>query len=279
VRLAVLDGMGGHGHGRQAAEAVAAGLLRIPACTRWTNWAHLDQLHHNCKPTSAARTTTTASAAPAPRSRCWKSRPASRRCCTTPATRACTKSPQGAQPLTIDHVPATAFAMHGLLGEHEWWQQVHGEHRAQISQAYILGNAFANPQVLEDGLLPLDAPTCRRSCSTWPTAALTVRADATYLLATDGFWSCARPQPWIARWPSLLAEPAAPARSTRCSATTPQPAAAAPHRQPERHRVRAAILTKQHYPPHQSRRIFDTCTDAHKNGLQSLPNRAENRIN
>jgi hypothetical protein len=47
--------------------------------------------------------------------------------------------------------------MHGLLGEHEWWQQVHGEHRAQISQAYILGNAFANPQVLEDGLLPLDA--------------------------------------------------------------------------------------------------------------------------
>ena len=54
--------------------------------------------------------------------------------------------------------------MHGLLGEDEWWQQVHGEHRAQISQAYLLGNAFANPQILDNGLLPLRRhPTCRRS--------------------------------------------------------------------------------------------------------------------
>ena len=32
ARLAVLDGMGGHGQGRQAAEAVVAGLLAMPAC-------------------------------------------------------------------------------------------------------------------------------------------------------------------------------------------------------------------------------------------------------
>jgi hypothetical protein len=31
-----------------------------------------------------------------------------------------------------------------------------------------------------------------------------IRADATYLLATDGFWSCGRPLPWTARWPALM---------------------------------------------------------------------------
>ena len=35
------------------------------------------------------------------------------------------------------------------------------------------------------------------------------RWRAKYLLATDGFWSCAHPQPWIARWPALMAQPAA----------------------------------------------------------------------
>jgi serine/threonine protein phosphatase PrpC len=34
-----------------------------------------------------------------------------------------------------------------------------------------------------------------------------VRSDATYLLATDGFWACRRPQDWIAQWPQLLGHP------------------------------------------------------------------------
>ena len=46
VRLAVMDGMGGHGHGREAAELVAAGLLAIPACTDLADLSHhLDVLH------------------------------------------------------------------------------------------------------------------------------------------------------------------------------------------------------------------------------------------
>ena len=46
VRLAVMDGMGGHGHGREAAEAVADGLLRVPACgTVEQLGEHLDRLH------------------------------------------------------------------------------------------------------------------------------------------------------------------------------------------------------------------------------------------
>lgn len=212
VRLAVLDGMGGHGHGRQAAEAVATGLLRIPACaTQEELNAQLDQLHHQLQ----ARF----------------SRPDDRDTFRRPGTtltlleippgrppmlfhagdsRLYQITEQAAQPLTVDHVPATAFAMHGMLGEDEWWQQVHGEHRAQISQAYILGNAFANPQILDDGLLPLDRanlPPFLHHLADRRT--VTPQAGATYLLATDGFWSCARPQPWIGRWPSLLAQPSA----------------------------------------------------------------------
>ncbi|NYE60527.1 serine/threonine protein phosphatase PrpC [Duganella sp. 1224] len=212
VRLAVLDGMGGHGHGRQAAEAVATGLLRIPACATLEELgARLDQLHrtlqaHFSHPEDRdtfRRPGTTLTLLEIPPGR-------------EPMlfhagdSRLYEITPQGARPLTVDHVPATAFAMHGLLGEDEWWQQVHGEHRAQISQAYILGNAFANPQLLDDGLLPLDAsnlpPFLRQLADR---RAVTVRPDATYLLATDGFWSCARPQPWIARWPTLMAQAAA----------------------------------------------------------------------
>src|SRR5438128_1152767 len=55
-------------------------------------------------------------------------------------------------PLSVDHVPATAFAMGGLLGRDEWWQQVHGEHRPQLSQAFILGNAFSDTMQLNDPL-------------------------------------------------------------------------------------------------------------------------------
>lgn len=214
VRLAVLDGMGGHGYGRQAAEAVAAGLLAIPACaTQEQLNARLDQLHHQLQARfrrpddhdSFRRPGTTLTLLEIPPGQAPMLYHAG-------DSRLYEITAQGAQALTIDHVPATAFAMHGLLGEDEWWQQVHGEHRPQISQAYILGNAFANPQVLEDGLLPLDAsnlpPFLRHLADR---RVLSVRPDAAYLLATDGFWSCPRPQPWIARWPSLLSGAAAPA--------------------------------------------------------------------
>ncbi|WP_229260564.1 PP2C family protein-serine/threonine phosphatase [Duganella alba] len=210
VRLAVLDGMGGHGHGRQAAEAVATGLLRIPACaTQEELSARLDQLHRDLQARFARpddhdtfrRPGTTLTLLEIPPGREPMLYHAG-------DSRLYEITQQTVKPLTADHVPATAFAMHGLLDEQEWWQQVHGEHRAQISQAYILGNAFTNPQVLDDGLLPLDAtnlpPFLRHLADR---RAVAVRADATYLLATDGFWSCARPQPWIERWPELLAQP------------------------------------------------------------------------
>lgn len=210
VRVAVMDGMGGHGHGREAAEAVADGLLRVPACATLDELnARLDRLHGELQARfrqsgdshSFRRPGTTLTLLEIPPGQAPMLYHAG-------DSRLYEITAQAVRPLTVDHVPATCFAMHGLLGEQEWWQQVHGEHRSQISQAYILGNAFANPQMLEDGLLPLDRRNLPPFLHHLPDRrALTVRADATYLLATDGFWSCGRPLAWTARWPALMARP------------------------------------------------------------------------
>lgn len=205
ARLAVLDGMGGHGHGREAAEAVAAGLLAIPPCDSVAELSRrLDTLHAELQrqfaqmngPGPRPGTTLTMLELPengAPLlyhvgdSRLYE------------ITRA------RVAPLTVDHVPATSFAMSGLLGEQEWWQQVHGEHRPQVSQAFLLGNAFADPAQLHDPLFEL-TPSNLPSwlCALPDRRPVELRPDASYLLATDGLWSCSDPYGWVGQWPQLL---------------------------------------------------------------------------
>lgn len=206
ARVAVLDGMGGHGQGREAAEAVVAGLLAIPACATLGELAsHLDALHTSLQhhfaadggPSKRPGTTLTM----------LELRPE------LPAllyhvgdSRLYELADGVAKVLTVDHVPATAFAMAGLLDEREWWQQVHGEHRSQISQAFILGNAFADPTQLSDplcALSPLNLPPYLYHLP--DRRAIELRRGAIYLLATDGFWSCRDPADWIGRWPDLMA--------------------------------------------------------------------------
>lgn len=209
VRLAVLDGMGGHGNGRQAAEAVATALLDVPACRTLDELSsRLDALHATLQTRFRQRgdadtfrrpgtTLTLLEIAPGQAPLLYH----------VGDSRLYEVTADMAVPLTIDHVPATGYAMHGLLGAHEWWQQVHTEHRAQIAQAFILGNAFANPQVLDDGLHALDPATLPPFLH--PLAdrrALALRPGALYLLATDGLWACRQPQPWLASWPRLLAQ-------------------------------------------------------------------------
>jgi serine/threonine protein phosphatase PrpC len=205
ARLAVLDGMGGHGHGREAAEAVAAGLLAMPPCdTPAELTRHLDALHAELQRHFAAL----AGAGPRPGTTLTLLE--------LPAggepllyhvgdSRLYEITRERATPLSVDHVPATAFAMAGLLGEPEWWQQVHGEHRPQVSQAFILGNAFANPAQLNDPLFeltPLNLPSWL--CALPDRRPVRLRAGATYLLATDGLWSCSDPYGWVGQWPQLL---------------------------------------------------------------------------
>ncbi|SFD11348.1 PP2C family protein-serine/threonine phosphatase [Massilia yuzhufengensis] len=203
-RVAVLDGMGGHGHGREAAEAVAAGLLTVPACRSAAELArHLDVLHAELQRHFAGQTGT---------------RPGTTlTMLELPAggapllyhvgdSRLYEVGPAGAMPLTVDHVPATAAALAGRIDQRGWWRQVHGEHAPQIAQAFILGNAFSNPAHLSDPLFeltPVNLPSWL--CHLPDRRVLALREDAVYVLATDGFWSCAAPDAFVGGWPELLA--------------------------------------------------------------------------
>ncbi|MCS0609611.1 protein phosphatase [Massilia solisilvae] len=205
ARVAVLDGMGGHVHGREAAEAVATGLLAVPPCSTVTELSrHLDALHTRLQhhfarvahsPLRPGTTLTLLELPPHGPALLYH----------VGDSRLYEIAGDHASVLTIDHVPATAVAMAGLLDERAWWQQVHGEHRPVIAQAFILGNSFDNPAVLADPLHELAA----RELPPWlaplhDRRAIALRPGAAYLLATDGFWSCAGANHWVARWPALL---------------------------------------------------------------------------
>lgn len=206
ARVAVLDGMGGHGWGRQAAEAVVAGLLALPPCDSLDALSSaLDTLHGRLQ--LAFSESTTPDRRPGTTLTLLEFPPAG------PAllyhvgdSRLYEIRAGKAVPLTIDHVPATVLAMEGMFDEFGWWEQVHGEHRPQISQAFILGNTFEDPSGLADGLHALSAENLPAFLAHMPDRrALTLEPGITYLLASDGFWSCADPHSWVERWPALLA--------------------------------------------------------------------------
>lgn len=207
VRAAVLDGMGGHGHGREAAEATVQGLLAIPACHDTASLSlHLDQLHTRLQerfaedaPTETRPPGTTLTLLEIPPGQ-------------APLlyhvgdSRLYELSDGAASILTVDHVPATAYAMRGALDETHWRASVHGEHHPQISQAFILGNALGASLQLLKPLQALDAgnlpPFLARLADR---RVVQVRPDACYLLASDGFWACEQPLAQAARWPALCA--------------------------------------------------------------------------
>ena len=207
-RLAVLDGMGGHCHGREATENTVEGLLDVPAATELGQLSpSLEALHRRLHRQFQAQG--------------WQSG------CTlllleippcSPAllfhvgdSRLYAVSAHQTRCLTVDHVPATHLAMLGLVDSIQWWQQVHGQANSQISQAFVLGSTLGicKPQAeaitealfeLHEGNLPLFLRGLgdRR--------ALSLDPGWVYLLASDGLWHLTDPQAFIRRWPSLLGD-------------------------------------------------------------------------
>lgn len=212
VRLAVLDGLGGHSHGREAAEQSVMGLLDIPAQTTGEGLAQaLEALHQKLHRQMHRRgeepgcTLTLLEIPP----------------CGTALlfhlgdSRLYAVGRERAECLTVDHVPMTKLAMQGYLGEAEWFERVHAQSGYQISQAFVLGNTFSDPSFyadaldpglfeLHDGNLPdfLKGYGDRRP--------LALQADRVYLLASDGLWHLAEPLAFVERWPEILLRPEQP---------------------------------------------------------------------
>ncbi len=209
LRLAVLDGMGGHVNGRAAAEKTVQGVLRIPPATTLAELSPpLERLHDELhaqmhRPGEYPGCTLTLLEIPAQ----------------GPAllfhvgdSRLYEIDARQVRFLTVDHVPATRFAMLARMPEQDWVQHVHNESRPIISQAFVLGNSLGGDTLFEDelrddlfelhdGNLPafLHGLGDRRE--------LTLEPGRVYLLGSDGLWHLPGPQRFVARWPRILGRP------------------------------------------------------------------------
>lgn len=208
-RVAVMDGMGGHSHGREAAQRTVEGLLDVPAATDLRTLSRtLDDLHgvlYREFQSAGLETGCTLILLEIP--------------VNGPAllfhvgdSRVYAIDRDHVECLTVDHVPATHFALLGLVDNTQWLHQVHIRPNSQICQAFILGSTLGVPTVqadaidaelfeLHDGNLPLFLRGLgdRRPLSLEP--------GRVYLLASDGLWHLFNPQAFIRRWPSLLSRP------------------------------------------------------------------------
>ena len=211
-RLAVLDGMGGHSNGREAAEKAIEGLLGLPAAadlaqlSEALNALH-QQLYQEFHTAGLETGCTLVLLEIPPRGPAMLFHVGDSRLYAIDEHRV--------QCLTVDHVPATHLAMLGLLNGAQWLQQVHIQTSSQISQAFILGSTLGVPHLyaetidadlyeLHEGNLPLFLRGLgdRRT--------LTLEPGWVYLLASDGLWHLTSPQAFIQRWPALLAQPQRP---------------------------------------------------------------------
>ena len=211
-RLAVLDGMGGHSHGREAAEKTIEGLLGLPATRDLAQMSEVlttlhGQLHQEFQAAGLETGCTLILLEIPPQG---------------PAllfhvgdSRAYAIDKQKVDCLTVDHVPATHLAMLGLLDGAQWLQRVHVQPNSQISQAFILGSTLGEstlyPEVIAAELYELhegNLPLFLRGLG--DRRYLTLEPGQVYLLASDGLWHLSEPQAFVRRWPELLAQPRRP---------------------------------------------------------------------
>ena len=204
MRFAILDGMGGHSHGRQAAEQTVKGLLAIPAVNNLGSLdQHITDLHRRLR-----REMHVDGAEPGCTLTLIEVPPIG------PAllfhvgdSRLYAVDQFQADYLTIDHVPITRFAIQHLVDKEEWFQQAHVQSGYQISQAFILGNSLGGhvQMGLDAELYELreaNLPAFLRNLG--DRRALQLSAGVTYVLASDGLWHLKQPLEFIDRWPQLL---------------------------------------------------------------------------
>ncbi len=211
-RLAVLDGMGGHSHGREAAEKAIEGLLGLPATaglarlSETLNALH-QQLYQEFHKAGLETGCTLVLLEIPPQGPAMLFHVGDSRLYAIDEHRV--------QCLTVDHVPATHLAMLGLLNGAQWLQQVHIQTSSQISQAFILGSTLGVPHLYAESIDPElyelhegNLPLFLRGLG--DRRALTLEPGWVYLLASDGLWHLTSPQAFIQRWPALLAQPQRP---------------------------------------------------------------------
>lgn len=194
MRLAVLDGLGGHGRGGEVSAWVAARLAVIPAfVSQDMMWSVLDGLHHQARakfsitqPGERAPGTTLLALEIPASGPAWMYHVGD--------SRLWLDGNDGLELLTIDHCPSTVRALRGELDFQDWQRDVLHRYHRQISQAFGLGSTLLGDGKFSADLVPVD--TC---CLPAPLNGMPDRRSihlplgGIVLLATDGLWCSDQP--------------------------------------------------------------------------------------
>ncbi|MCG5541817.1 MULTISPECIES: PP2C family protein-serine/threonine phosphatase [unclassified Halorhodospira] len=205
LRVGVVDGMGGHQHGREVAESVVARVAEMPAAdgpndlVKKLDALHAD-LHEKWGNTLRSPGCTLTLLEVVSRSEAWLYHVGD--------SRLYAMDDDGAVSVfTMDHAPATRALISGQISAESWHREVHQRPGSRISQAFVLGSALGEgggglaPELrhLSAGDLPdtlRDKADCR---------VIALVPGARYLLATDGLWAVPDPAKLVqSRWPAAL---------------------------------------------------------------------------
>lgn len=212
IRIAVMDGMGGHEGGQEISQNVAETIATMPPFDSDTAlYQALDELHSQLIEYYAGRdgrapgTTLTLLETPEynPEGcQAWLYHMGDSRLY---------ELAPGQQPqcLTMDHVPATKLFLGGLFDKDTWHTQVHLQNRSMITQVFGYGSSFEplgkpeesefspQPFILHDDNLPEGFKHLgdRRTVD--------LKAGHSYVLASDGLWNVVVPQDVVNQWQQI----------------------------------------------------------------------------